>query len=100
MQLSHFSNTVVRPPSPSPTSPREQARPRCERSFTQSETHLMRPLFLIGLLAGTAVACQNASAPRDAGSPALPEASHAAPLDLRGERASLIEAGNALSATI
>jgi plastocyanin len=60
----------------------------------------MRHLFLIGLLAGTALACQNAADPQDAGSPALSEASDAAHLDLRDERASLIQAGNALSAAI
>lgn len=60
----------------------------------------MRHLILIGLLAGSALACQDAAAPREAGTPSLSEASDAAHLDLRDERASLIEAGNALSAAI
>lgn len=59
----------------------------------------MRHLLLIGVLAG-AMACQNAAAPREAGSAARSEASDAAHLDLREERAALIEAGNALSAAI
>ena len=60
----------------------------------------MRHLILIGLLAGAAMACQNAAAPREAGSAALSEASDRAHLDLREERASLIAAGNALSSAI
>jgi hypothetical protein len=60
----------------------------------------MRHLILIGLLAGAAMACNDAAAPRDAGSAALSEASDQAHLDLRQERASLIEAGNALSSAI
>jgi hypothetical protein len=60
----------------------------------------MRHLILIGLLAGAAVACQDNAAPRDSVSPALSEASDAAHLDLREERASLIAAGGALSSAI
>jgi hypothetical protein len=60
----------------------------------------MRHLLLIGLLAGAATACQDAAAPRDAGSPAYSEASDRAHLDLRQERASLVGAGNALSSAI
>lgn len=60
----------------------------------------MRYLILIGLLAGAATACQDTAAPREPGSPTFSEASDRALLDLRAERASLIEAGNALSATI
>jgi ketosteroid isomerase-like protein len=60
----------------------------------------MRHLILIGLLAGAAVACQDAAAPRESGSPASSEASDRAVLDLRDERASLITAGNALSSAI
>jgi ketosteroid isomerase-like protein len=60
----------------------------------------MRHLILIGLLAGAAVACQDAAAPREPGSAALSEASDGAHLDLREERASLIAAGNALSSAI
>ena len=60
----------------------------------------MRHLILIGLLAGAAMACQDNAAPRESGSPALSEASDAAHLDLREERASLIAAGGALSSAI
>jgi ketosteroid isomerase-like protein len=60
----------------------------------------MRHLILIGLLAGAAMACQDAAAPREAGSASLSEASDRAHLDLREERASLIAAGNALSSAI
>jgi ketosteroid isomerase-like protein len=58
----------------------------------------MRNLVLLTLL-GAAVACQDASSPGDDRA-ALSEASHRAHLDLREERASLIAAGNALSAII
>jgi ketosteroid isomerase-like protein len=58
----------------------------------------MRHLVLIAVLAGTALACHDAAAP---GGPSLSsEASDGAHLDLRTERASLITAGNALSAAI
>ena len=60
----------------------------------------MRHLILIGLLAGAAMACQNAAAPGESGGPLLSEASEAAQLDLRVERASLISSGNALSSAI
>jgi len=60
----------------------------------------MRHLILIGLLTAAAMACQNAAAPREAGSATLSEASDGAHLDLREERASLIAAGNALSSAI
>jgi ketosteroid isomerase-like protein len=60
----------------------------------------MRHLILTGLLAGAALACQNAAAPREPGTPALSEASDAAQLDLRQERASLIAAGDALSSAL
>jgi hypothetical protein len=60
----------------------------------------MRHLILIGLLAGAAMACQNAAAPGESGGPVLSEASEAAQLDLRVERASLILSGNALSSAI
>jgi ketosteroid isomerase-like protein len=60
----------------------------------------MRHLVLIALMAG-ALACRDAAAPRDAGDPmSLSEASDGAHLDLRQERASLVTAGNALSAAI
>ena len=58
----------------------------------------MRYLVLIAVLAGTALACHDTAAPGD---PSLSsEASDGAHLDLRAERASLITAGNALSASI
>ena len=58
----------------------------------------MRHLVLIAVLAGTALACHDGSAPIE---PALlSEASTGAHLDLRAERASLIDAGNSLSAAI
>ena len=60
----------------------------------------MRHLILIGLLAGAAMACQDSAAPRESISPALSEASVAAQLDLRVERASLAAAGNALSSAL
>jgi hypothetical protein len=60
----------------------------------------MRHLIFIGLLAGAVMACQDAAAPRASGSAALSEASQAAQLDLRVERASLIASGNALSSAI
>ncbi len=60
----------------------------------------MRHLILIGLFAGAAMACQDAAAPRESGSPTLSEATEAAHLDLRVERASLISSGNALSSAI
>ncbi len=60
----------------------------------------MRHIILTGLLAGAALACQNAAAPVEAGSAALSEASDRAHLDLREERASLIIAGNALSSAL
>jgi ketosteroid isomerase-like protein len=60
----------------------------------------MRHLILIGLLAGAAMACQDSAAPRESASPALSEASVAAQLDLRVERASLAAAGNALSSAL
>jgi ketosteroid isomerase-like protein len=60
----------------------------------------MRHLILIGLLAGAAMACQNSAAPRESASPTLSEASAAAQLDLRRERASLAAAGNALSSAL
>jgi ketosteroid isomerase-like protein len=60
----------------------------------------MRHLILIGLLAGAAMACQDSAAPRESASPALSEASDAAKLDLRVERASLAAAGNALSSAL
>jgi ketosteroid isomerase-like protein len=60
----------------------------------------MRHLILVGLLAGAAMACQDAAAPRESASPALSESSDRADLDLRDERASLIAAGNALSSAI
>jgi ketosteroid isomerase-like protein len=60
----------------------------------------MRHLILIGLLAGAAMACQDSAAPRESAGPALSEASEAAQLDLRVERASLAAAGNALSSAL
>ena len=60
----------------------------------------MRHLILVGLLAGAAMACQDSAAPRESASPALSEASEAAQLDLRVERASLVAAGNALSSAL
>ena len=60
----------------------------------------MRHPALFALLAGAALACNNATAPRDAGTPTLSEASDRAHLDLREERASLTAAGNAVSAAI
>ena len=60
----------------------------------------MRHFILIGLLAGAAMACQDSAAPRESASPALSEASDAAQLDLRVERASLAAAGNALSSAL
>ena len=60
----------------------------------------MRHFILIGLLAGAAMACQDSAAPRESASPALSEASDAAQLDLRVERASLTAAGNALSSAL
>src|SRR4051812_22700944 len=60
----------------------------------------MRHLILIGLLAGAAMACQDNAAPGESGSPTLSEASDAAHLDLREERASLIAAGGALSSAL
>jgi ketosteroid isomerase-like protein len=60
----------------------------------------MRHLIFIGLLAGAAMACQDSAAPRESASPALSEASEAAQLDLRVERASLATAGNALSSAL
>ena len=60
----------------------------------------MRHLILTGLLAGAAMSCQDAAAPRESGSPALVEASDGAHLDLRAERASLVAAGGALSSAI
>ena len=61
----------------------------------------MQKLLLLTLLAGATVACQDAISPSDLGGPALSsEASDRAHLDLREERASLIAAGNAVSAAI
>ena len=61
----------------------------------------MRKLLLFTLLAGATVACQDAISPSALGGPALSsEASDRAHLDLREERASLIAAGNAVSAAI
>ena len=60
----------------------------------------MRHLILVGLLAGAAMACQDSAAPRESASAALSEASEAAQLDLRAERASLAAAGNALSSAL
>jgi ketosteroid isomerase-like protein len=60
----------------------------------------MRHLILVGLLAGAAMACQDSAAPRESARPALSEASEAAQLDLRAERASLAAAGNALSSAL
>lgn len=60
----------------------------------------MRHLILIGLLAGPVMACQDSAAPRESASLALAEASEAAQLDLRVERASLAAAGNALSSAL
>ena len=60
----------------------------------------MRNLLFVCVLAGVSVACRDALSPRDAAGAALSEASQRAHLDLREERASLIAAGNAVSAAI
>ena len=61
----------------------------------------MRKLVLLALIAGATGACQDAVSPDAPGGPALSsEASDRAHLDLREERASLISAGNAVSAAI
>ena len=60
----------------------------------------MRNLLLVCLLAGASAACRDAVAPEDAAGASLSEASQRAHLDLREERASLIAAGNAVSAAI
>ena len=57
----------------------------------------MRKLVLLAALATAAAACRDTAAPAD---PSLSEASTRAHLDLRVERAGLIEAGNAVSADI
>ena len=62
----------------------------------------MRHLVLLALLAAATAACQDATAPRDAGqtpSPHRRPAQRSRP-DLREERASLIAAGNEVSAAI
>ena len=82
-------------------------RPRVSRlvhaasdSLTTAGDPSMRHLILVGLLAGATMACQDSAAPREPASPALSEASEAAQLDLREERASLVAAGNALSSAL
>ena len=60
----------------------------------------MRTLVLLAALAVTASACRDAAPTGPAGDPSLSEASTRAHLDLREERASLISAGNAVSADI
>ncbi|HUR95180.1 MAG TPA: nuclear transport factor 2 family protein [Gemmatimonadales bacterium] len=60
----------------------------------------MRNLVFLALLTAATGACRDAVSPGDAAGATLSEASDRAHLDLREERASLIAAGNALSAAI